>query len=342
MTKKQKKPGSKPKWILFLNRHTGLKYFLLAFGCCLVLFGIIVGAMVISMTPSSPTQTAVSSQPPVSSTAASAASSALPASSPDDFTLMLVTIDDSNPVAVAPVSGTSSGAVSNVGKPATIAVVRFDAVRSRFAILQVPLEQVVSSNGANITVANDYKANGITTMAADFTKKTMIKINYTCVVSFSKISSIMNTLGGLQYNVPADMSYTSNDLTVHTVPHGTQLLMGDSILAMLGTPSYGSTAVDKYNMQADLLEAFLKAKLSGDYLANAQTTYGSVLSLVQTNLKLSNITSRLKSLQRVTSQSGDYIQQVKPQYIPIVQGSGSVFDYDSNTSSLFYDYFDAK
>lgn len=340
MADRKKKPGKKhSKFYLFLGKHPALRIFLIAFGCCIVVFGILAVVMISSLT--SPTSGKTSSVANTISIPTPASSShPVVYSDKDSFNLLLVTYDDSTPVATT--VSTSSGAQSQIGMPATIAVVRLDAANNRFAIWQVPLEQAVPHDGTNVSAALDYKNNGVSGLSGDLAKKVGITIGYTCVVPFSKLSLIMNTLSGLQYTVPSAMSYTGNDLAVHQAPAGPQLLQGDGVMAMLGVLNYGSTSVDKYNMQAALLKAFLQAKFSGTYLTNASSVYNVVLSYTQTNFYVTDITSRLSTLQRVTSQGGDYIKILQPTYIPVVQGNASVFDIDQSTTDQFSTFLGAK
>lgn len=327
----EKKPG-------FFTKHAGLRYFLITFGVCLVIGGIITAYMLLSLRADvTPTRSTSVPSVAISIPDQSSSKPSVAVADSDSFNLLLVTYDDS-PVTVQ----NASSAQTTPGLPATIALVRLDQANTRVAVLPIPLELQATSDGVTDTVGDFYAKNGISGLTAAVCAKLHAGVNYTCAVPFSGLSKIISAVGGISYKVPYDASYTTNDQRPLTVKAGTQYLNADTMEAMLGSASYGGGSLQKCDVVADFLKSFLQTKLTGTYIDNAQTIYTNVLAAAQSTLHASDLAGRADTLRTVTTKSADFVRIIKPQYTPIVQGQTSVFDYNAESASLFTIYFKAK
>ncbi|MDR3551598.1 MAG: LCP family protein [Clostridia bacterium] len=327
--------NKKPKRPRFFTRHVGLKYFLITFGCCMAVCAVFAGVvlyMMHSQASSSSSGASTASVQTISSAAQVSASSTVPAVNAGSFNMLVVNYDDSTAVASSPTSG----------QPAAITLFRLDEANSRMAVMSVPIELTVSYNSVQSTLGSVYASGGISALASAFSQKTSIHLDYTCGVPFSKLSKIMDDLGGLNYSVPYSISYVTNDQRVLSVEKGSQHLNGNAVETLLGSTSYSGGTLQKYDLQTDFIKAFVKDRLSGVYISNAQAFYGDVLSNVQTAFQVSDLSSRAGLIKSIEAKGGNYIATVKPQYTPTVQGTVSVYDYGSDATALFSKYFNVQ
>jgi anionic cell wall polymer biosynthesis LytR-Cps2A-Psr (LCP) family protein len=313
----QNKP-EKIKKEKFFSKHLGLKYFLITFGGCLVVFGIVATIFILSILP--PSLTAKVSSSNVSSSIIQASSKV---SDKDTFNMFIVNVDDS------------------VNKPVQMAIFRLDETSNEMAITIVPLE-LLSATNSNTTLSDVFTNQGLAALTTTVTKITRIKMNYTCLIKCSDLQNLVKMLNSVSFNVPYDISFTDTKNAVTTVTKGNRNLTGDQVRAIISSTSYIGGNAQRYKVQGDLLKAFIKAKLSGNYLDNANSIFKNVFPLMKTDLQFNDFLNKIGTFKKVSSQSTDYITIVSPDITPIIKGNSSVFVYGTNASQKFYENFDAK
>jgi anionic cell wall polymer biosynthesis LytR-Cps2A-Psr (LCP) family protein len=302
----------------FFKRHSGLKFFLISFGSCIVVFGIAATIFVFSIYPATSKN---------NSSSENLSNSIVPSSSAvsdkDTFNILMVTVDDS------------------VNMPVQIAILRLDEANNRMDIAIIPLE-LLAATDSTTSISDVFATQGLPALSTTITQITHIAMNYTSVIKTSDLSSIIKKTNSINFNVPYDISCTNSDSSITTVKKGNQSLTGDQVRAIISSTSYSGGNMARYKVQGDLIKEFVKEKLSGNNLENANSIFKDVFPLIQTNFQFNDFIAKVPTFKKISSQNTDYINIISPDIIPTINGNLIFFKFGANASDLFFRYFNAK
>jgi len=227
------------------------------------------------LAPKPPTTTP--DPPPVSAGSTSASGSAGQEQPPDvpqgpvrkeDFlTFLLVGTDDGN------------------GNADTLMVASFDMVNRKVALVSIPRDTIMPRTWSNYPKINGaYGGGGIPMVRQEVSQLLGIPIDYYVKVDVKAFVEIVDTVQGVDFDVPVDMDYDDpwQDLSIH-FKKGLQHLDGQQALEVVrfrhNNDMTGYTDIGRTQTQQKLLVAVAKKVLSlgnvtkiGDYV-NIFTTY---------------------------------------------------------------------
>lgn len=326
MAKTSGRNAVKPKKLGFFGKHPGLRFFLITFLCCCIPLAIFTIYLVYQLTPHP--VTAKQQTEPFSNVSSkpAAASSSNPASPflNLSFNMLIANIDDSS------------------NKPVQLSLLRLDAANDRVAVMPIPLELLVNSSGTDHSIADEFAATGINGIKDCYSKITNIKIDYTCVIQSSKFSGVIDNLGGIDFGIPQDISYTMPDSSIVQIQKGTQHLNGKQAVALINFSGYPEGNIKKYTVQNDLLKAFIIQKLNGHYIDNVNITYKDVFKNIESGFSLNDLSNRVALLRILAKRGNDFVKTVTPCYVPVIIGSISLLNYDQNAPDFFKNCFNLK
>lgn len=310
----------------FFSRHRGLKFFLLSFLICIILFTAaacyIFYPMVCSLFSKINFGSLLRSNGAASSSQAVISSSAAPVDDKDTFNMLLTVCDDTS------------------NKPVEVAVIRLDQANNRIVTMIVPTNLQLSLNGSGISLSDLYAKEGMG-FVQQYTAATLIKFDYTCLIHSSDFPGIIDKLSGLNFDVPENISYREPDYSILSFQKGSQHLSGAQVYALLCYNSYANRDAERYQVESDLLKSFIMQKMAGNYLDNAPVIYKNIFPSLKTTFTLAGITARHDTIEKITDLGSSAV--VTPPWKTVTSAAtGGLPQYDPNTLGQFYTYFDAK
>ena len=155
---------------------------------------------------------------------------------------------------------------------------------------------------------------------------TGLKINYYAVTKPQGFRELIDSLGGVKFDVPVDMKYSdpAQDLYID-LKKGKQLLNGDKAEQLTRFRGYPSADLGRVSVQRDFLKAVLTQKVNPVNILRAGELFARFKMSVNTNIKAADGMAFLKLLQTMEKDSIKTIEAVtKPQSI----GGGSYLACD--------------
>lgn len=111
-------------------------------------------------------------------------------------------------------------------------------------------------------------------------------------LNFDAVETIIDALGGVDYNVPQNMNYEDpvQDLYIH-LKAGEQHLDGEHALQLLRFRKYAMADIKRTEVQRDFIKACFEQKFNARYIAKIPEIYGAVDKNVKTSLTLAEAMS---------------------------------------------------
>jgi anionic cell wall polymer biosynthesis LytR-Cps2A-Psr (LCP) family protein len=301
----------------FFNRHLGMMFFLISFLSCVIIFGVIAAFLMRSILPINTNSSDSDSN--ISKPVAGVSAATLNPS--DTFNMLLAFTDDTT------------------GKPIQFMLLRLDSQARRLAVMSIPQELKMSYNGANKTITAMFSENGFSATQKTFAAYAGIKIDYYCSATTTNLSSIVNSFGGITYNVTNEINYTlPQDNRIVTVKAGNQYLEFNKIISLISYNAYPELAT-RYQVQTELMKAFVVQKFSEYYLDNASTFFKNIFNNVNTNFSMNDLLTKLDSFKKISSGGGDYVYALTPTFTEATQDNEVMVLLDSKTKTAINQYF---
>lgn len=176
------------------------------------------------------------------------------------------------------------------GTPVEFMLYRLDTQKKRTAVMAIPLELMLPQNCSRVCVTDIYKKGGNKAVRTALSQQLSINIDYGCDIGTDGFVKIFDTLGGLYCGVPQDMIYTMpNGSSVELSASKNQYLSGEKIYALISSPNYKGGAEQRYAMQEALMRGFAEQKLTGYYIENANSCFGGLFNIVDTDFSMIEI-----------------------------------------------------
>lgn len=152
----------------------------------------------------------------------------------------------------------------------TIMVARFDTENDNINVVSLPRDTLINSESSVKKINSVYPASinnggdGYTALAAAVEKMLGFKVDHIVVIDIQAAAEIVDTIGGVEYNVPTDMNYDDNvqDLHIH-INKGLQKLNGEQTVQVLRfRATYGMGDIDRIDVQQDLFRTLASQIIS--------------------------------------------------------------------------------
>ena len=189
------------------------------------------------------------------------------------------------------------------GNTDTIMVATFDVPNQKIGLMSIPRDTVVRQDrsAAWNKINAAYADGGVEQLDQELEELLGFPIDYYVKIKLSAFEKLVESVGGVWFDVPVDMDYDDpyQDLHIH-IPKGYQLLNGEQAMQVVryrqsnSNDSYGDTG------RASTHQAFMKAMLSqvlaGADLGSIPTLADVLFNYVETNASLNDIIFFGKSL----------------------------------------------
>ncbi|MBP3448311.1 MAG: LCP family protein [Clostridia bacterium] len=187
-----------------------------------------------------------------------------------------------------------------------IMIFSVDPRTDRLSLMSVPRDTKVQINGRNQKI-NAAMALGEESLAISTLKELLgIEIHDYLTVNFQAVATIIDELGGIEFNVPSNMKYKDPDQDLYIdIKKGLQILNGEDSVKVLRFRQYVMGDLDRNKVQQDFFKAAFEQKFQPKYIKKVPAIY----ELVENNTKSSLSTKELLS----------YLNTVKKMKEPVVE-----------------------
>ena len=232
------------------------------------------------------------------------------------------------------------------GNTDTILVASVDTKNSEISVVSIPRDTRVSVNGVNMKINAVYNYAKIKNLNDEellintIKDVTGIRINYYAIIDTEAFCEIVDTLGGVKYDVLRDYDYDDpyQDLHIH-LKKGTQVLDGKQAEGLVRyRHDYARADLQRVEVQQDFIKELIKQKLRLEYLPKIPAVYKAVTKNVISNIKLDDIVDCGKT---VTGLSDDAIHTYTLPGVPQTIGGASYFIVNKEeTKELVSEHFE--
>ena len=178
----------------------------------------------------------------------------------------------------------------------TILLGKFDAKNHTAHFYSIPRDTCVNEDWSTKKVNAYYVSagggkDGVNAMLAGTRKLLGFPVDHYMIIDLEAFIDIVDTIGGVQFDVPIDMDYDDPDqeLWIH-VKAGPQKLNGlDAMGVWRYRATYAMGDIDRLNVQHDLLKAIVKQTLTLGNITNLNEIIRIVEKRVETDLTAGNL-----------------------------------------------------
>jgi len=207
------------------------------------------------------------------------------------------------------------------GNTDSMLVANYNPNSNQISIVTIPRDTKVKIEHSTVPKINSaYAAGGREHKGATYASEvvsnlTGININYYVHVNISSIRKITDMLGGVYFDVPADMKYSdpTQDLYID-LKKGYQLLDGDKVEQLLRfrKPSggkyttelkqyYDGSDIKRTEMQVKFIKEFISQKLNIQYLSKFNTVINYAFQNIYTNMTLTDALKLTSGVIKITT-----------------------------------------
>ncbi|MBQ3102857.1 MAG: LCP family protein [Oscillospiraceae bacterium] len=196
----------------------------------------------------------------------------------DFFTILVSGVDDGN------------------GNSDTNILVAFDAGTGQINCVSIPRDTLIDVDWGVKKINACYGRGGIELMAEKLEEMLGIPIDFTVTVDLQAFVKLVDTIGGVEFNVPIDMDYDDpyQDLSIH-FSKGYQYLNGENALKVVrfrhnnDGSGYGTEDLGRIGTQQAFLKAVAKKMLALENLDKVSSYAQIFFDYVDTDLTVGNI-----------------------------------------------------
>lgn len=176
----------------------------------------------------------------------------------------------------------------------TIMLVRVDKERQQFTFTAFPPETILTIEGRRIMLRDVFAEYGLDFLLRKINAMTGLMIDRHVIVNVEQFPEIVDTLGGITYNVPCKMKYDDYKGNLHIdLSAGTQKLDGVSALHMLQFNKYTEPNQSRVKTAVNFVRVMMQKMTDLSYLPEAPKLYAQIRSLFISNFSLQDLTANL-------------------------------------------------
>ncbi|MBQ7821415.1 MAG: LCP family protein, partial [Clostridia bacterium] len=156
-----------------------------------------------------------------------------------------------------------------------VAVVRFDKEGKRILISTIPTSMRLEVNGLVTTLGDVYRENGLEYFLDKLTALTGFELDKYFVIDVNDFAGLINTIGGVNFNVPENMSYSDPEQELEIeLKKGSQYINGDKAEQLLRFNDYVSSDNSRAKTTAQFMLAVADKLADASFIEKA-TSYFS-------------------------------------------------------------------
>lgn len=178
-----------------------------------------------------------------------------------------------------------------------ITLINYNSRRGNLKVLSLARDTRVKSNGKYMKLNALYGKGGEELIIEKVEEITGLGIDYYVTLNFKGFREIVDTLGGVEINVPFNMNYDDpeQDLHIH-LKKGRQVLDGEKAEQLVryrkgnrAGQGYKDGDIGRIKTQQLFINEFIKQKLKMKYLLKADDIFNILKDNMKTNVKVENV-----------------------------------------------------
>ncbi|MBR6514329.1 MAG: LCP family protein [Clostridia bacterium] len=181
-----------------------------------------------------------------------------------------------------------------------ILLVRFSCEKESVVFVNIPAVTRVTVDGVDTTLGAAYTDKGIDYLMEKVQGMTGLHINYYAIASVAIFDDIIDSLGGIDYNVPVNMNYEDEyqDLVID-LKKGDQHLDGKNALDMLRyrSDSYSNRMLRNVQFFRTLMEKYTQSV----YKSNANDLYSTIFYYLKSNFTEDDLLKHMDTIYNYSS-----------------------------------------
>lgn len=165
----------------------------------------------------------------------------------------------------------------------TLVLIRLDKERGQLTYTAFPTDAYVDMNGRYIKLSEVYGRYGLDTLLDKIYALTGMTIDYHALVTMEAFPALVDTLGGISYNVPCDMQYTdiAGGIDIN-LQRGAQRLNGEEVLELLMFNNY-TNGGSREKTTVEVLRKFISTFLNIVNYNRAPSVFAQLEKTVDTD-----------------------------------------------------------
>ena len=159
-------------------------------------------------------------------------------------------------------------------------------------------------------------------------------IHDSMIVNFQAVETLIDELGGVQFEVPCDMDYEDpeQDLYIH-INQGDQLLNGEDAVKVLRYRSYVMGDLERNKVQQDFFRVAFQQKFKPKYISKVPAIYELINENIRSNLSLADI---LAYLDNVSNMENRVVQTFE---LPVTIADPFVIINEAEADTILDEYY---
>lgn len=174
----------------------------------------------------------------------------------------------------------------------TLMLVSLDKKDKNVTVLSIPRDTAVTIDGELYKISTSMEQEGGDQKVIDAVRNNLgIPVNYYVRINFESLRNIVDTLGGVAFNVPVDMHYEDpyQDLTIN-LSKGEQVLSGEQAEGLLRyRRGYAKGDIDRIQVQQDFLKELIKQKYNTSDITKLKDGYDELSKNIVTNIPVADL-----------------------------------------------------
>ena len=208
----------------------------------------------------------------------------------DNFNFLILGVDENNRADTIMLLSFENGNVTGTSIPRDTAFISKEFDR------KVKLTEIINSEKGNQKVI-------------DSVRDTLsVPITYYAKVNLSAVKEIVDSVGGIEIDVPMDMEYDDPHKNLHIkLKQGRQTLSGDAVCGLLqfrrsnDGRGYAQGDMTRIEVGQQFISEFIKQKLNKEFINKSPDIFKILADNMETNYPVSNLVSDIKLLEKMKS-----------------------------------------
>lgn len=179
----------------------------------------------------------------------------------------------------------------------TLILMHVDKEQEAFVFTAIPANTRVMVGGGTMAIGALCTDFGVDFLCDKVTALTGLEIDYYVSMKISDCISLINTIGGIEFDVPVDMSYVDESQQLEIkLKAGVQTLNGEKALQLLRYNGYTNGNTSRMEIGTRFVKALFEKMTSAEYFAKAPGIFSSVSYCMETNFSVDDFASHLELL----------------------------------------------
>ena len=174
-----------------------------------------------------------------------------------------------------------------------LVLLRADKERQQFTITVFPTDAYVDMNGRYFKLSEVYGRYGLDVLIDKVYALTGVTIDHHAVISMTDFPQLVDTLGGITYNVTSDMKYVDYAGGINIdIKKGAQRLDGQGVLDLLMFDNY-TDGGSRTKTTVEVVKKFITTFVSINNYNRAPDVFAKIEKLVDTDFTLNDFKNNL-------------------------------------------------